>query len=959
MSLSLKICIISFIILICADVTVVFLLLLNRLKKLQLNNKLNIKKQKIVDTICFDSDAKKAKNYLDRLIKLKSSVILDNYNTKGSFSYKTIIKIESKYIKRLNSVFKTKRMDAAVQLSILASDNARVALEKAIIKEKNVQVKLYMANALSDIGDERSIPYLVRTLIGAHEWYRSRVNMMITEYGAAFSDYLPQISSSKKIEIQELIVDFSEVYISAFLKKYLIDLVDEEIRSQNEKSMDINRTKIAYKAAKIIEKTYPDIFTKDKYIDCFDKEIRSCAIKALAHSDIENNIDRLLLLLKKKDTAREAANAIIEILNDNPDYINKVIDFFNKENAHRTKTYLAEILSIKIDYFLMQLLTNEKKVAEDIIKQIILLGKTSNIINFLNENKNKDLENEILAIIKSTIKKDDSLEIQFCSYLNPRLKEKIKLNEHDYHEDKAKENYKPKRDYYFIIAVSLLICPAIYMFKHCSEIFSEPLIIQLKAYIIDYNYFLIFYSIAINIIYLLLLVFSSLNVRRQAKLWGLKTKEMLFKKRMLPSITVIAPAYNEEKTIIESANSLLNLIYPDYELVIVNDGSEDNTLQLLINTFDLKRVDLNFEYKLLTKPVLGVYKNPSMPNLTVINKENGGKADSLNAGINASTKDFFCGIDADSILEREALLKIASMELDAGIETTALGGNIVPANGCKLDNGEIKEIGISKNKFVAFQTVEYIRAFMAGRLGWAYINSLLIVSGAFGLFRKSKVISVDGYLSRSSKHEKSTVGEDMELVVRLSRVMHEISNKLKIYYAYNANCWTEVPETLVSLKKQRNRWQRGLIEILAYHKKMLFNSNYGRAGMIAMPYYFIFEVIGPLLETQGYLMVIIALIFNMVNVQLAFLLFIATVFIGVFISLASLLIADKNIDQFSLKDLFKLIFYAIIENFGPRQIFSFWRVETLFRMLHQESNWGKSDRRGFNSTKLDENGIVQ
>jgi cellulose synthase/poly-beta-1,6-N-acetylglucosamine synthase-like glycosyltransferase len=278
-----------------------------------------------------------------------------------------------------------------------------------------------------------------------------------------------------------------------------------------------------------------------------------------------------------------------------------------------------------------------------------------------------------------------------------------------------------------------------------------------------------------------------------------------------------------------------------YELIIVNDGSKDKTLDVLIQYYDLIRVDHIFEYKLNTKPVRGIYMNRSIPKLVVVDKENGGKEDSLNAGINISRKEYFCGIDADSLLEDDALLKLASLVLDEGVETPALGGNVFPVNGCAIERGQIVNIQIPKKSLARFQTMEYMRAFMAGRLGWAKINSLLIISGAFGLFRKERVIRAGGYLTSRGKYAKDTVGEDMELIVRINRLMREIGIKYRIRYAYNANCWTEVPEDLQSLKRQRYRWHRGLIEILTFHKRMLFNPRYGRIGLLAMPYFLIFS----------------------------------------------------------------------------------------------------------------------
>jgi cellulose synthase/poly-beta-1,6-N-acetylglucosamine synthase-like glycosyltransferase len=287
----------------------------------------------------------------------------------------------------------------------------------------------------------------------------------------------------------------------------------------------------------------------------------------------------------------------------------------------------------------------------------------------------------------------------------------------------------------------------------------------------------------------------------------------------------------------------------------------------LINYFKLEKEDYIVDYKIRTKPVLGIYKNQSYPKLTVVDKVNGGKADTLNAGINLSIKEYFCGIDADSLLESDALLKISSLVIDEDKENVALGGNILPINGCTVDKGYITDIKVPSGALGKFQMIEYLRAFMAGRIGWAQVNSLLIISGAFGVFKKDRVIEIGGYLTSSGKFNKDTVGEDMELVVRLAMHMRENKLKYKINYSFNANCWTEVPEKIKVLHSQRDRWHRGLIDILTFHKKSIFNPVYGRMGLISMPYFFIFEMMGPLVEIQGYIMVILAGILGLLNVQ--------------------------------------------------------------------------------------------
>lgn len=496
------------------------------------------------------------------------------------------------------------------------------------------------------------------------------------------------------------------------------------------------------------------------------------------------------------------------------------------------------------------------------------------------------------------------------------------------------------------IVLGFFLIPATFVIRYWDYLAVAGLLNLLAKYVTEFNYGLIFYSLTLTGSTTILMVLSYLNVKKQAKLWNYKNVSMLFRNKMIPSISIVAPAYNEEKSIVSSVKSLLNLKYPDYELIVVNDGSRDETLNRLIEAFHLIRTDYQYTISLATAPIRGIYRNSSLPNLVVIDKSNGGKADSLNAGINVANNEYFCGIDSDSLLEPEALLRLASLILDESSETPALGGNILPVNSCKVDNGQVYEIHIPKNLIARLQTIEYLRSFMIGRLGWQQINSLLIISGAFGLFRKDRIIDIGGYLTSKGKYQKDTVGEDMELVVRISRMLREMKQKFKTLYAYNANCWTEVPEDLKSLKNQRYRWQRGLVDILFFHKKMLFNRNYGMTGMIAMPYFLIFETLGPLFEIQGYILIFLAGFLGILDVNIALMLFISAVLAGVINSLVALLIAEREEQYFSIRDLVKLVLLAIAENFGPRQWVSLWRVFGQINVIFGQSGWGKIQRKG-------------
>ena len=898
-------------------------------------------------------------NYFD----LRQSIKLGTSDRIKAEKVIDIDKVEIKYLIEVKSIFRTKRIGAIVNLGILGTEKARLILEKNLLKEQDNIVKLYIANALADIGKKESISVLIVSLLNSNKFYREKVNALIADFGEDFNRILPKIILSDKIEIKELIVDFASVYFSSDTKNFLIKLVDDrgkELKKiqrkygrRNKKSI-IHEEKfqtLVYKACDILVKYYPSELDIDKYLYSEDIQIRNRAIIAFANLSPMKRLEKFTLLLNNEEYALSAVGTMSTIIEKNPKYINIVTNTFRNTTDMNKKRELAKVLSNRIEYFIMKLSKKNKISAQEIIKQVLYLGRTNEVIDFLNKNKDLDIENELISIIKEVISNSTSLSVEFSRYLKERILIKCGLEpfKEVIPEKVEKKDAKMTITLSILLVLSILSFPILFCIKYRYTLFEIPLIEIIKTYVVDFNYYLAYYSMTISMIYLLLLMLSYINAKRQVKLWKIKNKSLLFKKKMLPSVSIIAPAYNEEKTIIESANSLLNLKYPEYELIIVNDGSKDNTLDVLINYFELTRVNYNFDYKLKTKQVRGIYLNPSIPKMIVVDKQNGGKADSLNAGINISSKEYFCGIDADSLLEEESLLKLASLTLDTGVETPALGGNIFPINGCTVEQGQIKNKSIPKNRIAKFQTIEYIRAFMAGRLGWAYIRSLLIISGAFGLFSKKRVIEAGGYLTSSGKYERDTVGEDMELVVRISSFMKKQKKKHKICYCFNANCWTEVPEDLKTLRKQRYRWHKGLIDILFFHKKMMFNPKYGRVGIVAMPYFLIFEMLGPLVEIQGLFMVVVAMILGLLNMEIALILFIGTILMGVLVSISSLLIAEKDIKYFSLKDILILIGYAIIENFGPRQIFSLWRVSGFFQMLKKPGGWDKPERKGFSN----------
>lgn len=354
---------------------------------------------------------------------------------------------------------------------------------------------------------------------------------------------------------------------------------------------------------------------------------------------------------------------------------------------------------------------------------------------------------------------------------------------------------------------------------------------------------------------------------------------------------------------------------------------------------------------LRTQPVRAIYANPRIPELRVIDKINGGKADSLNVGLNAARMEYVLGIDSDSILERDALLTLASSFLDEDLPVVASGGNIMPVNGCTVDRGVLREKRIPPRAIPLLQTIEYLRSFMNGRMGWARLDSLMIISGAFGLFRRENVLGINGYLTSREKYERDTVGEDMELVVRLSRSLRERKVRHKILYHYKANCWTEVPSSVKILKRQRERWQRGLIDILSFHRTMIGNPRYGKYGLIGFPYFLAFEVIGPWFELLGTVLFVIGVATGWID-RGVFLFLLGSNFILSFaLSATALFICDRDGPQFTLRDRIALVFVSLVETLGFRQLMSFFRITGYIGVLRKVTGWGTMTRTGFTGKK--------
>ena len=445
------------------------------------------------------------------------------------------------------------------------------------------------------------------------------------------------------------------------------------------------------------------------------------------------------------------------------------------------------------------------------------------------------------------------------------------------------------------------------------------------------------YALAINGVYLALTLIAFVACRRELQLRVLSTLPQHASGREIP-ISLLVPAHNEEATIVSSIRSQLQLNYTKFEIVVINDGSTDRTLDVLRQEFDLVRVPDAHRKHLETRPIRAVYRSRRHRVLLVIDKEKGGKADALNAGINASRSPLFCSLDADSVLQRDSLQQVARPFIEDA-RTVAAGGIIRVANGCDVSSGFLVRAGLPRRPLELLQVVEYLRAFLFGRMGWSPMNGLLLISGAFGLYQKDVVVAAGGYRT-------DTVGEDMELVVRLHRFLSAQQRPYRIAYVPDPVCWTEVPASRRVLRGQRIRWQRGLAESLTLNAGLFLSPRGGFAGRVSFPFAALFEGAGPVIEVAGYVFFIVGYAAGVVSMEFALAFAFVAIGLGVFLSVCALLLEEMSFHTYPrVRDVLVLLAVSVAENFGYRQMTAVWRLIGLWKWAsRQQARWGDMSR---------------
>ena len=468
----------------------------------------------------------------------------------------------------------------------------------------------------------------------------------------------------------------------------------------------------------------------------------------------------------------------------------------------------------------------------------------------------------------------------------------------------------------------------------------------LTEFLHAFDWFVLGYFLVLNTCYLALVVIAGIVVARSSRRPPASSHDDIFANPLTPAISVLVPAFNEAAMIVASVRATLGLKYPEFEVVVVDDGSTDSTFELLQAEFDLVEVVPDLEQDVTT---MGAVRSMHIPRgsepLVVVRKVNAARrADALNVGINAARNPLVCCVDADSILEPDALLRVVKPFVDDPDRVIATGGTIRAVNGSTVYRGELGDTRQPKGWLARIQIIEYLRSFLLGRTGMSQLGVLLIISGAFGLYRRDRLVEIDGF-------DADSLGEDADALVGLHRLERDRNSDYRVVFVPDPICWTAVPEDRATLAKQRTRWSHGLAQVIWKYRRMMGNPRYGRIGMVALPFYLLFELLGPVVELIGVVVVIAGFAFGAVSTDFALLFAVVAVLYSMLLSVSALLVEEVSFHKYSRwRDLMIAIAAAALENVGYRQLHSWWRLKGLMNaVLGRQPNWGVMTRTAFDA----------
>jgi cellulose synthase/poly-beta-1,6-N-acetylglucosamine synthase-like glycosyltransferase len=449
---------------------------------------------------------------------------------------------------------------------------------------------------------------------------------------------------------------------------------------------------------------------------------------------------------------------------------------------------------------------------------------------------------------------------------------------------------------------------------------------------------LLSYWVVLHIGYLAITLLSLRQTRERVGQARHTDYGLIANSRVTIPVSVIIPAYNEQELLIPAVQSALGSDHPEFEVIVVNDGSTDDTLALAIEQFNLARADVFHPSPLTTQPVRGTYHSRSFPNLWLIDKENGAAADAYNAGVNLARYRYIVQVDADCILEPDTLLRAMRVVNRDPKRIVGIGGQLRPSNGLELENGRILAEKLPPQRIARLQLIEYLSAFLGQRPGWSRLNSVPVVAGGFGAWRKDVVIELGGYAT-------DVTHPDIELTIAAHEMFHRNNLPYRVEYVPDAVVWTQVPPSIKDLRAQRKRWQRVVFEVVWKYRRMLLNPRYGVVGTVGMPYLLLYEALGPFIEAAAYLLTATLAALGLLELQFL-LLFLALSFgLSIAVRLAGILCDVAYFARYSRAEMMRLLVLCFIEP-AIRLLLIPGRILAFFEFATGRKTWEPMQRVG-------------
>lgn len=830
-------------------------------------------------------------------------------------------------VRMLNSLFIKRRIKASVILGLIGKSESIKFLEKRLINEKNYIVKLYLINALITQNSHGSDKLIYESLIESPIWYQKSFRKLILEYKEYFYYSIDMIIDRKEVEIKKAIIYIGSIYYDVRLRKFMLEEIDSYLIKKGYKT-SLKKRKHLYFTLECLAVHYHKDLDHERYLDSDDINIREIAIKSLEKYGGIYSFDRIMEHVKDKDVVDVVKSSILSLMEHDESLVRHISNLFIVEQDRQYLEVFSYVLSYKIEYFVPRLLSSERKKMRIIIEKIILHNYNMGIIDYLNRNKNLEIENEIIDLLDNVFEIDGSLTKDYTIYLNADLKRKMHLRtEGFYISPYTLKSLTVFKKFFIIIlfALTFILPLIVYFLLNLNAVSTMTWTSTMHDIFRIIPAYLGFYYVILNTLYVFMCILSLISATNQKYMIDVKKKVKIFERALLPSISIIIPISNHKKYLIDGLNGYLNIKYPDYNVILIDDGSSDGSFEILKEYFGFYKEDFNVE-KLTEYPsIRSVYRSQKNNNLIYVDKKRSGKSDCLDLASILSDKDYICAADIDGIMDQDFLYKMASRISDSEEETIAVLGNVAPLNDCEKAKGCMHKYNMPRKLISKLQYIDIFRNYINLKIARGYMNNIVLPAGSFCLFKRDKLMDVGGYRGYEFEFKSDTNKEDLDIMYRLIKHMYDNLLPYRISYNCFGNYYRVLPDNMLDLRKLRRRWQREYLDVLITHSDMLLNPNYGLMGEFNSIFNLMLEVIAPLFEIIGVTIFIITALSGMLSLDvIVFVLFGIT--LGTIASVFPVCMINSDSEKSSISEIFKMVLLSIVSTFGYLQMVRAFKI---------------------------------